>query len=99
MDPNARVIHNNRVEVTAKTQEEILDDVRNDVLEGFVVYDACVPEEKKERFSEIPSIFKNCEITIADIGEQEFCRQTTRKTGVKRSVISSMKGDNILRWG
>ena len=84
--------------VPAKTQDEILDDVRNEVIEGFAVYSVHVPDEKKARFSEFPPIFKNCEITIADIGEhmQEFCRHTTRKTGVKRSLISSMYGENIL---
>ena len=38
----------NRTEVAAKTQEEILDEVRNDVLEGFAGYDAHVPEKKNE---------------------------------------------------
>ena len=78
--------HPSPTATSTKTQEEILNDVRNDVFDGFVVYDIHVPEPLVGRFSEFPPIFKNCEITIVEIGEhmQEFCRRITRRKVVKR---------------
>ena len=77
---------------------DILNDVKNDKIFGFVECDIHVPHNDIEKFSEFPPIFKNCEITIADIGDhmQKYCRSTTRKNGVKRSLISSMHGKRIL---
>ena len=47
---------------------------------------------------EYPPIFKNCSIEIKDIGEtmQDYCKSIGRKIGVKRSLISSMKGEGII---
>ena len=57
-----------------------------------------VPDELKEKYSDFPPIFKNTEITLADIGEhmQSYCRRVERKTGVKRSLIGSMHAQDIL---
>ena len=61
---------------TTTTMETILDDVLNDRVLGFANVWLHVPDALKARFSEFPPIFKNAEITIADIGEhmQVFCR-------------------------
>ena len=85
-------------EPTVTTMNDILNDVRNDKIFGFVECDIHVPSNEIEKFSEFPPIFKNTEITITYIGErmQTFCRKTTRKTGVKRSSISSMHANGIL---
>ena len=60
--------------------------------------DIHVKDEDVSKFSEFPPIFKNTEIKMTDIGEhmQECSRSITRKTGVKRSLISSMKGKGII---
>ena len=78
--------------------EEILDDIKNEQVFGFAKVDIHVKDEDISKFSEFPPIFKNTEITIADIGDhmQEYCRKIARRTGVKRSLISSMKGKGIL---
>ena len=70
----------------------------NDELLGIVKYSVHVPEHLIDKFSEFPPIFKNCEISLADIGEhmQAFCRKTTRRVGVNRSLISSMWGERIV---
>ena len=80
------------------TMENILDAVRNDDLFGFVQCDIHVPEHLIEKFSEFPPIFKNSEIKMQDIGEhmQAYARSIGRKSCVKRSLISSMKGENVL---
>ena len=83
---------------TPSTMEDIIDDVVNDRLFGFVKVDIHVPDHLIEKFSEFPPLFKNVEITIDDIGDhmQTFCRSIERKTGVKRSLISSMRAEGIL---
>ena len=82
------------------TMENIIEDIMTDKLFGFVQADYHVDPSDYPKFSEFPPIFKNCEITIADIGEhmQAYCRSISRKVGVKRSLISSMhaKGQLIL---
>ena len=78
--------------------ETILDDVLNDRVFGVVKVWIHLPDVLETRFSEFPSIFKNAEITIADIGEhmQAFRRKNARRTDVKRSLITSMHGEGIL---
>ena len=89
-----------QVDNESSTMESIINDIMTDKLFGFVQADYHVDPSDYEKFSEFPPIFKNCEITIADIGEhmQTYCRSITRKVGVKRSLISSMhvKGQLIL---
>ena len=58
-----------RVEPETITMKDIIEDIINDRLFGFVKVDIHVPDELKSHFNEFPPIFKNAEITIADIGE------------------------------
>ena len=78
----------------------MIDDIMTDKLFGFVKIDYHVHLDDYEKFSEFPPIFKNCEITLADIGEhmQSYCGSITRKVGVKRSLVGSMhaKGKLII---
>ena len=80
------------------TKENILNDVETDRAFGIIQVDIHVPDELKPRFSEFPPIFKNTEITIADIGDhmQSYCRSINRTKGVARSLISSMHAEGIL---
>ena len=80
------------------TMENIIDDIMTDKLFGFVKIDYHVHPDDYEKFSEFPPIFKNCEITLDDIGEhmQAYCRSITRKVGVTRSLISSMHAEGQL---
>lgn len=77
---------------------DILQSIMNDKIFGIVKCSLHVPENLIQRFSEFPPLFKNTEITIADIGEhmQEYCRKAERKKGVKRSLISSMWAKGIV---
>ena len=80
------------------TMKDILNDILYDHVYGFLKVDIHVPDWLKLRFNEFPPLFKNTEITIADIGEhmQAYCRSITRNTGVKRSLISSMHAKGIV---
>ena len=80
------------------TKDDILDDVINERDYGFVKVDIHVPEHLIEKFSEFPPIFKNAEIKLEDMGEhmREFCAAIGRKSGVKRSLISSMHATGII---
>ena len=57
-----------------------------------------MPEHLVDYFSEFPPIFKNTEITMADIGEhmQAYARSIQREKCVDKALISSMKGDGIV---
>ena len=85
-------------ETDTLTVEDILNQIEKEELFGFVRCDVRVPDELKEKYSEFPPVFKNAEITLADIGEhmQSYCRRIQRKTGVKRSLIGSMHAQDIL---
>ena len=86
------------IEENGMQEEQIIEQIKNDQIFGFLRCDVRVPEDKIEEFSEFPPVFKNTEITISDIGEhmQQYCLSVERKTGVKRSLIGSMFGKNIL---
>ena len=96
--PESKKCYSRERNPAVRTMNDILEDVKNDKIFGFVKCDLHTPNHLKEKFSEFPPIFKNCEITLADIGEhmQEYCRSVNRKTGVKKSLISSMYGEGIL---
>ena len=81
-----------------KSMEDILADIMCDRVFGFAKVDIHVPDELISYFSEFPPIFKNTEITLADIGDhmQAYCRSISRKKGVARSLISSMHAKGIL---
>ena len=85
-------------ESDGSTKDDILEQVKNDKLFGFVRCDIHVPENLIPRFSDFPPIFKNCEISLDDIGEhmQRHCEDIGRKSGIKRALIGSMRGDDIL---
>ena len=80
------------------SMEDILDAVKSDEIFGFIQCSFHVPPRLVEKFSEFSPIFKNTEISMADIGPhmQSYCRSIGRRTCVKRSLISSMKGETIL---
>ena len=78
--------------------DDILQAIKDDKLFGFIKCTIHVPEHLISKFSEFPPIFKNTEISMADIGEhmQGYCRGIERRHCVKKSLISSMKSDDIL---
>ena len=51
------------------TQESLLTNIREDKLFGYVQCDLEVPDGLKYQFSDFPPIFKNFNVSPADIGD------------------------------
>ena len=80
------------------TREDMINAINTGESFGIIKCDIHVPDHLISHFSEFPPIFKNVEIKLDDIGShmQQFARDIGRKTGVKRSLISSMFGKGIV---
>ena len=70
----------------------------DDEIYGIVKCDLHVPEHLKSYFAEFPPLFKNTEIKFDDIGAhmKEYAASIGRTKGVKRSLISSMFGTDMI---
>jgi len=81
-----------------KSETELLDEVRNATLFGAVEVDIHVPEQRKQKFSEMTPIFKNTNITIDNIGEhmKQFAEEHECIPRPRRSLIGSYKAEKIL---
>ncbi|XP_066264599.1 uncharacterized protein [Branchiostoma lanceolatum] len=79
-------------------KEEILQAVREDELFGVVECDIEVPAHLKRHFAEMPPIFKNCNISIDDIGPfmKQYAETHHIMSKPRRSLIGSMFGKKIL---
>ena len=82
---------------TSCSMEDIIDAVKGGDLFGFIKCSIHVPQHLIETFSELPPIFQNTEIGMAGDAEhmQTYCRSIGPKSCVKRSLISSMRKENI----
>ena len=80
------------------TQEDIIKGVMEDEIYGIVKCDLHVPEHLKSYFASFPPLFKNTEIKFEDIGAhmKEYAASIGRTKGVKRSLISSMFGTDMI---
>ena len=80
------------------TYTDILTAIMQNKIFGIVKCDLHVPKKLISKFSEFPPIFKNTEITLADVGShmRKYCRKVTRKVGVKKALISSMWGKGCI---
>ena len=78
--------------------ERILSEVRHERLFGCMEVDIRVPDHLKERFIEMCPIFKNTEISRADIGDfmQTYAEGHNILAQPRRSLIGSVKGEKIL---
>ncbi len=83
---------------TNLTMTEIIDAIKSVKLYGCVECDIRVPDNLKPKFSEMPPIFKNTEISRNDIGDH--MRKYAEKHGImttpRRSLILSMFGEKML---
>ena len=95
-DPRSKIWYT--LEESPCTMNDIIDCVNSGELFGYAKVTLHVPDNLESKYSEFPPIFKSTAIELEDIGEtmQKFCTDTNRKTGVKKSLISSMKGEGIV---
>ena len=80
------------------SQQEILDKVKTGRFFGLVQCSLHTPDHLKEKFSDLPPIFKNTEISIDDIGPhmREYCLENNLLGQKRRALISSYFGEDIL---
>ena len=79
-------------------QRDILEAVVNEEIFGLVECDLEVPVHLREKFAEMPPIFKNVDITREDIGDhmREYAEREGLMKTPRRSLIGSMFGRRIL---
>ena len=79
-------------------EKTILSAIRKGLLFGVVECDICVPETLKQKFSEMPPIFKNTEICSEDIGPymKAFAEEQNLMVRPHKSLIRSYFGEKIL---
>jgi hypothetical protein len=80
------------------TLERALEAVRKRELFGFVECDVRVPDHLTAKFSEMPPIFKNVELSRDDLSEhmRDFAEREGHLPRPQRMLIGSMRGDRVL---
>ena len=80
------------------SEKQIVSAIRKGLLFGVVECDIHVPETLKQKFSEMPPIFKNTEIFREHIGSymQAFAEEHNLMSRPRRSLIGSYFGEKIL---
>ena len=76
------------------SERQILDHVRNGNIFGTIEVDIMVPDGLKERFQEMPPVFKNTTISGDDIGDymRDYLAHNNRTFKDTRYLIGSMFG-------
>ena len=88
------------------TQDQIIQNIQDGYLFGFVECDIEVPDHLKEYFSEMPPISKNVDVCLDDVGEfmQNYAKEHSIKDVPRRLLIGSYFGKKIglttplLKW-
>jgi hypothetical protein len=80
------------------TSDELLRAVRAGDLFGIVECDIGVPEWLKDKFSEMPPIFKNTNVTLDDIGDhmRKFAEDHNLMKRPRKMTIGSLFGEKIM---
>jgi hypothetical protein len=83
--------------------KDLIKDILNEKLFGFVEVDIKVPDELYDKFSEMSPIFKNITIDATDeniIGEHmfDYCKQNKIPLHKSKKLIGSMFGEKILLY-
>ena len=80
------------------SEEELLKAVIEKDLFGLVLCDVNVPEEHREKFSEMTPVFKNVNVSREDIGVfmQEYTQDHNLLKQPRRTLIGSYFGKQIL---
>ena len=88
------------------SEQEILVNIKNELIFGVAEVDIRVPDHLKEYFQEMPPVFKNTTVNYADIGEymKEYLEESQQTFKERRYLIGSMYGEKqlfvtpLLRW-
>ena len=79
-------------------REEILKAIRQQWIFGVAEVDIRVPDHLKEKFAEMPPVFKNVEISRDDIGDhmREYAEEHDMMSRPRKSLIGSLFGEKIM---
>ena len=80
------------------SEQDIINAVQNGTLFGLVYVDIRTPDHLKDRFAELPPIFKNTEVSREDIGDfmKAYAERTETLKKPTRLLISSYHATKIL---
>ena len=86
--------------------DSVLRAVQEERLFGMVMVDIHTPHSLKNKFRDMPPIFKNAELTRDDIGEhmRKYCEETGKMKAPSRMLISSyfathtLVATPLLKW-
>ena len=80
------------------SQDTVISKIKSGELFGLVQCDINTPVHLRPKFSELPPIFKNTNISIDDIGThmKKHCETNKLMTQPRRTLISSYFGKGIL---
>ena len=80
------------------TQDVLIQSIESGLLFGLVQCDIHVPDVLRDRFFEMPPIFKNTDIHRKDIGRhmRKYCKQNNLLKTPRRGLIGSFFGAKIL---
>ena len=80
------------------TSDELLKKICNGEYFGAAVCDVYVPDRLKAYFAEMPPVFKNVEVTVADVGPymKNICETLDEFKTARRSLIGSYFGEQIM---
>jgi G:T-mismatch repair DNA endonuclease (very short patch repair protein) len=89
MYPPARLVTN---------EAAAIESIRNGKFFGFVECDISVPEELKDKFSEMSPIFKNVDVSREHLSShmREFAEAEGFLARPQRMLVGSLRGDKIL---
>ena len=92
------VVQKNSKSKGKPTEKEIIQSVRDESFFGLIQCDIHTPEKLKPKFSEMTPIFKNVEISRADIGDhmRAYCEKEGLLKQPRRGLIGSYFGKGIL---
>ena len=76
---------------TGKDKSSVLQAIEEGKIVGFTLVDIHTPEELKNKFRDLPPIFKCCNVSQDDIGDhmRDFCKRTGALAHPRRMLISS----------
>ena len=71
------------------SEQSILNFVRSGEIFGVIECDINVPQYLRARFSEMPPIFKNVNVTVEDIGHhmKQFCQDPSNNCTFKGTLV------------
>ena len=80
------------------SEHDLIQEIREGRIFGAALVDITTPDELRERFSDLPPIFKHADIGLEDLSDymKNLCLESGANTNKRRSLISSYHAREIL---